>query len=121
MPGYFAVVPWVLVALLLVASVTLRIVTDYTSDRYGLSEPRHSSPTQSLATAPPSAPDTMSKAVLAAQPAAQAAPESPAQIESVAQAAPEIPAQIEPAAEAPPEGPAQIQSAAEVAPEIPAQ
>src|SRR5262245_56959163 len=99
MPGYFALVPWVLVALLLIACVTLRIVTDYTSDGYGRSEIRHSSPTQSLATALPSVPDTTSEAGPAPQPVAQPAPESSAQIEAIAQAAPEIPPQIEPAAE----------------------
>src|SRR5262245_2750175 len=79
MPGYFAAVPWVLVALLLVANITLRIGTDYTSDRYWLSEPWHSSPTRSLATAPPTtpapAPDVTPEPKLDAAPKAQSAPE----------------------------------------------
>ena len=91
MAGYFAVVALVLVALLLVVNIALRIgpLIDYTPDRYGLSKSRHSSPTQSLATAPPAAPETTSEAVLAARPQPQSAPEIPAKVEPAARAAPE--------------------------------
>jgi hypothetical protein len=103
MLGYFSVVVWALVAPLLLAVYLALIgpIKDYTPDRYELSKSRHSSPTQGLATAPPSAPDTTSEAALAAQPTAQAETEEPAKVEPAAEAAPEIPAKIEPAARAP--------------------
>jgi hypothetical protein len=62
-PGYFSVVVWALVAPLLLAVylALIGLIKDYTPDRYELSKSRHSSPTQGLATAPPSAPDTTSE------------------------------------------------------------
>jgi hypothetical protein len=117
MAGYFAVVAFGLVTLLLVVNVALRIgpLTGYTPDRYGLSESRHSSPTQSLGTAPPPAPETTSEAILAARPKPQSAPEIPAKVEPEARAAPEIPARVEPAARAAPEVPAKVEPAARAA------
>ena len=122
MLGYFSVVVWALVAPLLLAVYLALIgpIKDYTPDRYELSKSRHSSPTQGLATAPPSAPDTTSEAALAAQPTAQAETEEPAKVEPAAEAAPEIPAKIEPTAQAETEEPAKVEPAAEAAPEIPA-
>jgi hypothetical protein len=131
MLGYFLVVFFGLVApLLLALSVVLMgPIKDYTPDRYELSKSPHSSSTQSLATAPPSAPDTTSEAALAAQTKAQSAPEISAKVEPTAQAEPEEQAstaqaepeeQVEAAAQAEPEEPAKIEAAAEAAPEIPA-
>jgi hypothetical protein len=121
-PGYFSVVVWALVAPLLLAVylALIGLIKDYTPDRYELSKSRHSSPTQSLAIAPPSTLDTTSEAALAAQPKAQSAPEIPAKVEPTAQAEPEIPAKVEPTAEAALEIPAKVEPAAEAAPEIPA-
>jgi outer membrane biosynthesis protein TonB len=122
MLGYFSVVVWALVAPLLLAVYLALIgpIKDYTPDRYELSKSRHSTPTQGLATAPPSAPDTTSEAALAAQPTAQAETEEPAKVEPAAEAAPEIPAKVEPTAQAETEEPAKVEPAAEAAPEIPA-
>ena len=122
MLGYFSVVVWALVVPLLLA-VYLALIgpnKDYTPDRYELTKSGHFSRTQSLATAPPSAPDTTSEAARAAQPKAQSAPESPAKVEPTAEAAPESPAEVEPTAEAAPESPAEVERTAEAAPERPA-
>src|SRR5262245_9710302 len=98
MRGYFSVVVWAFVAPLLLALYLALIgpIKDYFPDRYELSKSRHSSPTQSLATAPPAASDTTLETALAAQPKAQSAPETPAKVEPTAEVAPEIPAKIEP-------------------------
>ena len=117
MLGYFKMVVWVVVPLLL---AVVLIGTDYIPERYEQSKFRHSGPTQSLATAPPSAPDTTLKAALAAQPKAQSAPDIRAKFEPTAEAAPEVPAKVEPAAQAEPEEPAKVEPTAEAAPEIPA-
>jgi outer membrane biosynthesis protein TonB len=120
---YFLVVVFgALVAPLLLAVylALIGLIKDYTADRYEPSKPRHSSPTQSLATAPPSAPDTMSEAALAAQPKAQAEPEEPAKAESTVQAEPEEPAKVESTVQAEPEEPAKVESTVQAEPEEPA-
>src|SRR5262245_57944112 len=116
MRGYFSVIVW---AVILAVYLTL-IIKDYFPNRYELSNSRHSGPTQSLPTAPPSAPDSTLEVALAAQPKAQSAPDILAKVEPTAEAAPEIPATVEPAAQAEPEELAKVELAAEAAPEIPA-
>ena len=108
MRGYFSVVVW---AVILAVYLAL-IIKDYFPDRYELSNSRHSGPTQSLATAPPSAPDTTLEVALAAQPKAQSAPDIRAKVEPTAEAAPESLAKVEPTAEAAPKSPAKVEPAA---------
>ena len=69
--SYFAVVGSVLAALLFAADATLPKRTTpviATSSIYGMPEPWHPDPTQTLATTPAPAPDMSSEAVLAAAP-----------------------------------------------------